>query len=87
VLGDVVREAAARYRDTPLYVTPDGRQLSYAALDRLSDDVAGSMRARGVHADDVVALLLPSGPAYAVAYAAAAKIGAVAACRWCGLDS
>ena len=79
VLGDVVREAAARYGDTPLYVTPDGRELSYAALDRLSDDVAAGLRARGVQVDDVVALLLPSGPAYAVAYAAAAKIGAVTA--------
>ena len=32
--------------------------------------------ARGVRAGDVVALLLPSGPAYAVGYAAAAKVGA-----------
>jgi len=79
VLGDVVREAAARYGDTALYVTPDRRTLSYAALDRLSDEAAESLRARGVQADDVVALLLPSGPAYAVVYAAAAKIGAVTA--------
>jgi len=79
MLGDVVREAAARYGDTALYVTPDGRELSYAALDRLSDEVAPCLRARGVHAGDVVALLLPSGPAYAVLYAAAAKIGAVTA--------
>ena len=63
----------------PLYVTPDGSELSYAALDRLSDEVAAGLAARGVRAGDVVALLLPSGPAYAVAYAAAAKIGAVTA--------
>ncbi len=79
MFGDVIREAAARYGDTPLYVTPDGSELSYAALDGLSDEVGEAMRARGVCADDVVALLLPSGPAYAVAYAAAAKIGAVTA--------
>ena len=30
MFGDVVREAAARYGDTPLYVTPDGSALSYA---------------------------------------------------------
>ncbi len=79
MLGDVVREAAARYGDTALYVTPDGRELSYAALDRFSDEVARGLRARGVRAGDVVALLLPSGPTYAVLYAAAAKIGAVTA--------
>jgi acyl-CoA synthetase (AMP-forming)/AMP-acid ligase II len=79
VFGDVIREAAARYRDTPLYVTPDGSELSYAALDGLSDEVGEAMWSRGVCADDVVALVLPSGPAYAVAYAAAAKIGAVTA--------
>jgi len=79
MLGDVVREAASRYGDTPLYVTPEGAALSYRDLDRLSDEAAAGLRARGVGAGDVVALLLPSGPAYAVAYAAAAKIGAVTA--------
>ena len=79
MLHDVIREAAARYGDTPLYIAPDGRELSYAALDRLSDDVALGLRTRGVRADDVVALVLPSGPAYAVVYAAAAKVGAVTA--------
>jgi len=79
MLGDVVREAAARYGDGALYVTPDGLELSYRALDRLSDEVANGLRARGVRSGDVVALVLPSGAAYAVAFAAAAKIGAVTA--------
>ncbi|MGA2520113.1 MAG: AMP-binding protein [Acidimicrobiales bacterium] len=79
MLGDVVREAGARYGDTPLYVTPGGAVLTYAELDRLSDEVAFGLRARGVAVGDVVALLLPSGAAYAVAYAAAAKAGAVTA--------
>ncbi len=79
MLADVVRRAAARYGDTPLYVSPDGQVLTYAGLDRLSDEVAAGLRARGVGGGEVVALLLPSGPAYAVAYAAAAKAGAVTA--------
>ena len=79
MFDDVIREAAARYGDTPLYVTPDGTELSYADLDRLSDEVVEGLHARGVRAGDVVALVLPSGPAYAVVYAAAAKIGAVTA--------
>ena len=45
----------------------------------MSDEVAAGLCDRGVRADDVVALVLPSGPAYAVVYAAAAKIGAVTA--------
>jgi len=79
VLADVVRRAGARYGDTPLYVTPDGQVLTYGDLDRLSEQAAAGLQARGVGAGDVVALLLPSGPAYAVAYAAAAKAGAVTA--------
>ena len=79
MLGDVVRDAAARFGDTPAYVTPDGLALSYGELDRLSDAVAAGLAGRGVREGDVVALLLPSGPAYTVAYAAAAKIGAVTA--------
>lgn len=78
-LGDIAAEAAARYGEAPVYVTPDGDALSYADLHRLSDAVALGMAARGVAEGDVVALVLPSGPAYAVAYVAAAKIGAVTA--------
>jgi acyl-CoA synthetase (AMP-forming)/AMP-acid ligase II len=79
VLGEIVAEAAARFGPTPLYVTPDGGVLTYDDLHALSDDVARGLAARGVGEGDVVALLLPSGPAYAVAYAAAAKVGAITA--------
>ncbi|HEY5023788.1 MAG TPA: class I adenylate-forming enzyme family protein [Acidimicrobiales bacterium] len=79
MLHDVIGEAAARYGDTPLYVTPERGVLSYAALHRLSAEVASGLYARGVRPDDVVGLVLPSGPAYAVVYAAAARIGAVTA--------
>jgi len=79
MLGGIVAEAARRYGETALYVAPEGGTLSYAELHRLSDEVAAGLSARGVRPGDVVGLLLPSGAAYAVAYAAAAKIGAVAA--------
>jgi acyl-CoA synthetase (AMP-forming)/AMP-acid ligase II len=79
VLGDVVREAAVRYGPAPAYVMPDGTTLSYEALDRASDAVAAGLGTRGVAEGDVVALLLPSGPAYTVVYAAAAKVGAITA--------
>jgi acyl-CoA synthetase (AMP-forming)/AMP-acid ligase II len=79
VLGDVVREAARRFADTPAYVTEDGNTLTYAELDRLSDEVAVGLQNRGLTHGDVVALLMGSGPGYIVAYVSAAKIGAVTA--------
>jgi acyl-CoA synthetase (AMP-forming)/AMP-acid ligase II len=79
VLADVVREAAARYGERPLYVMPDGSTLDYAGLDIRSDAMAEALAGKGVRAGDVVALLVPSGPSYAVLYAAAAKLGAVTA--------
>lgn len=78
-LAGVVRLAAARYGDTPLYVLPDGSSLSYAELDARSDALAAGLTERGVTAGDVVALLLPSGAAYAVSYAALSKLGAITA--------
>jgi acyl-CoA synthetase (AMP-forming)/AMP-acid ligase II len=77
--ADVVRQAAQRHGDKPLYVTPEGQEFSYAELDRLSDEVAVGLGRRGVREGDVVALLIPSGAAYAVCYAAAAKTGAITA--------
>ena len=78
-LAAVVRAAAATHGDTPLYVLEDGSALSYRALDEQSDALASGLSRRGVGEGDVVALLLPSGPGYAVAYAATAKLGAVTA--------
>lgn len=79
LLGDIAGQAAARYGDTPVYVTPDGATLSYAELDTVSDAVAAGLAGRGVGVGDLIGLLLPSGAAYAVTYVAAAKIGAVTA--------
>jgi acyl-CoA synthetase (AMP-forming)/AMP-acid ligase II len=79
LLGSIVREAALRYGDTAVYVTPEGATLSYAELDTLSDEVAAGLAGRGVGVGDLVGLLLPSGPAFTVVYVAAAKIGAVTA--------
>ena len=81
MLGDVVREAARRFGDTPVIVTEEGHSLTYTQLDRLSDEVAAGMERRGLRRGqgDVVGLLMSSGPGYVVAYAAAAKIGAVTA--------
>ena len=78
-LGATVRAAATRFGPRTAFVDPDGTVLSYADLDRRSDEVAAGLLAAGIGPGDVVLLQLPSDTAYVVAYAAAAKVGAVTA--------
>lgn len=79
MLAETVTLAARRWHDAIAYVAADGWSLSYRDLDRLSDEVAVGLAARGICEGDVVALLLPALPEYFVAYAATAKLGAVTA--------
>jgi acyl-CoA synthetase (AMP-forming)/AMP-acid ligase II len=79
MLAAVVREAARRFGDAPAIVDAAGRVVTYREIDQHSDAVAAAMVGRGVRAGDRVVLRLPSQPPYIVAYAAAAKIGAVTA--------
>src|SRR5205814_7818320 len=79
VLREVVGEAARRFTDTPAYVAAERWSVTYADLDRVSDEVAAGLVARGVGPGDVVALALPACPEYFVAYLASAKAGAVTA--------
>jgi acyl-CoA synthetase (AMP-forming)/AMP-acid ligase II len=78
-LPAIVRRAARRFGDRPAVVAADGGILTYAELDRASDEVAAGLAARGVRPGSVVGLVLPSSPDYLVAYVAAAKCGAVTA--------
>ena len=79
MLGEVAREAARRFGAQPAFVTDGGWPLSYADLDRLSDELAAGLARRGMRPGDVLALVLPALPEYPVAYVAAAKLGAVVA--------
>jgi acyl-CoA synthetase (AMP-forming)/AMP-acid ligase II len=78
VLDGIIRETARRFGDAVAYDGWDG-QLSYVDLDRSTDEVAGGFAAIGVTPGDVVALRLPSGGDYLIAYGAAAKLGAITA--------
>jgi acyl-CoA synthetase (AMP-forming)/AMP-acid ligase II len=78
-LTSCLSEAARRFGDAPAYVTEQGLTISYADLDRASDEVAVGLGRRGVGQGDVVALCLPTIPEYIVAYLAGAKLGAVTA--------
>ena len=79
MLGELIREAAARFGDRPAYIGESGRTVTYADLDRLSDEVAAGLAARGVGEGDVVALVVPTTPDYPILYLAAAKLGAITA--------
>ncbi|MBJ31721.1 MAG: AMP-dependent synthetase [Acidimicrobiaceae bacterium] len=78
-LGTVVADAARRYGDRAAFRLPSGTELSYRDLDRLADEVASGLAARGLGERDVLLLALPSGLEYVVAYVAAARLGATTA--------
>jgi acyl-CoA synthetase (AMP-forming)/AMP-acid ligase II len=79
VLATTVREAARRSGELTAFVDPDGSRLSYRELDRRSDAIAAGLAARGVGEGERVVLRLPSDSRYVLAYAGAAKLGAVTA--------
>ncbi len=79
VLPATVRESARRFGDRNAYVTEAGWPITYRDLDRISDEAAVGLQARGIGIGDVVAVMLPAGPDFLLAYLALAKIGAITA--------
>ena len=79
MLPRTIADAARRFTDRAAFRSASGASVSYTDLDRTSDEVAAGLAARGLGEGDVLLLSLPSGPEYAVAYLAAAKVGAVTA--------
>jgi acyl-CoA synthetase (AMP-forming)/AMP-acid ligase II len=78
-LPATLAEAARRFGDRTAYVTEGGWNVTYADIDRVSDEIAVGLSQRGAGEGDVVALVLPPGPEYLLAYCAAAKVGAITA--------
>ncbi len=60
-------------------VDANGFALGFAALDRVSDELAAGLAARGVQPGQVVGLVLPSRIEYLAAYVAITKLGAITA--------
>lgn len=84
LLGDWLREVASREGDRDAFVWfPPGRapreprRMTYADWDRRSDAIAAGLASLGLGRGDVLALLLPPRPEYALCYLAAARIGVV----------
>lgn len=67
---------ASKFGDRPAYIF-FGARISYRTLGDHSDRLAKALREFGVSKGDVVALYMPNHPAFAIAYYAALKIGAV----------
>jgi acyl-CoA synthetase (AMP-forming)/AMP-acid ligase II len=79
---EVLRAAASVNADVEAYVEPavgmsPRRALTFSQWDRAADGVAGLFADGGVTRGTVVCLMLPSSIDYMVAYAAAARLGAI----------
>ncbi|MFF4767346.1 class I adenylate-forming enzyme family protein [Streptomyces sp. NPDC001255] len=75
-LGDALAAAARQFGAREAYVD-GGERIGFDAWHQQADSVAAEFAAWGLRRGDVLALMLPSGIAYAVAYAAAVRLGAV----------
>jgi long-chain acyl-CoA synthetase len=75
-LAHAFRESAARHGSRPA-ILADGRALSYAELDRLSDNLAASLALHGIVKGDRIGLYCPNGAEFAIAYLGILKAGAV----------
>jgi acyl-CoA synthetase (AMP-forming)/AMP-acid ligase II len=76
VLGRTLREAAGRFGERVALVHA-GRRLTYAEVDRLTDELAAGFAERGIRQGDLVALALPGGMDYVLAFTALARLDAV----------
>jgi acyl-CoA synthetase (AMP-forming)/AMP-acid ligase II len=77
LLGQALEQAARRFAGRPA-IAFEGRQTSYADLDREVNRLANGLAALGVGAGDRVAISLANRPEVFTAYFAAQKLGAVA---------
>jgi long-chain acyl-CoA synthetase len=76
-IARAVERAARHFPRHPAILFED-REWSYGELDRAASRTAHGLRARGIGPGDRVVLFLPNIPAFAVAYLAVLKLGAIA---------
>ncbi|HEX9937191.1 MAG TPA: long-chain fatty acid--CoA ligase [Longimicrobium sp.] len=72
-----LERSARLFADLPA-IEFEGRTISYAELEAMAGRAAHGLQVLGVEHGDRVGLFLPNVPAFAVAYLAAQKLGAVA---------
>jgi fatty-acyl-CoA synthase len=74
-VGDTLRRSAARYPNK-LAIHFQGRELTYAQLDALTNQVARFLLQAGIRRGDPVAILGLNSPEYVAAFFGCARIGA-----------
>ena len=79
MLGGIIDEAAERFGDRAAFADQRGDTLTYTDLASRSAALARRFVADGLGRDSVIALTIGSGFDYAIAYLAAARIGAITA--------
>ncbi len=75
-VGDALRRSAARSPQARA-IHFQGRDLTYAELDRLSNRMARLLASAGIHRGDAVAIFAMNSPEYVAAFFGCARIGAV----------
>lgn len=78
VLGKMLAEAARKFKNRT-YLIFEGRNYSYAEVNRITDRVAAGLAALGVKKGDHVAILMENCPEFIFAWFGLAKIGAIEA--------
>jgi len=75
-LVDLFDDAVRQYGDS-VCIIAEGKTLTYAQVDILSDSIARYLLSRGIRKGDCVGLLLPNTAEFVIGYYATLKIGAV----------
>ncbi len=72
----LMEESFQKYRERPAYLLMD-KSISFGDIDRLSDQLAAHLQARGIAKGDRVAIMLPNVLQYPIAVAGVLRAGAI----------
>ncbi len=72
----LMEESFQKYRERPAYLLM-GKSISFGDIDRLSDQLAAHLQARGIAKGDRVAIMLPNVLQYPIAVAGVLRAGAI----------
>ncbi|NDW06015.1 non-ribosomal peptide synthetase [Jiella pacifica] len=73
-LGALLAARGAALGDARVLASPDRDDISYRALDEFTRTIGGDLRARGIGAGDVAAILLDNGPEAATAFLSVSRV-------------
>src|SRR5687768_3322806 len=77
-VGELVALQARSNPSAPAIDAPDGRPLPYEQLQAMTTEIGQAIRASGAAREDRIAIVLPNGPAMAVAFLGVASVATAA---------